>query len=1065
MAMESTSSNSKTTSSSSSSGTSNTKGSSKSTSTEKKEKTTTSGGGYSTTSATNKGYTGRSSPSTYNPGQPNNPSYTGRNSNPNYGGAPTSSPYSTSGSGSKRGGGTKHTTSTVKDEPVMTVDEVYGKEKKTVAGYNTASNTTSSVASSYLPSVEKQGDYAASSNEKSVVKTDTFGKQDEISVTPELITENKGEVGNDTIQSVEGLDFQQKDKESQAVLDSKKSRDEVEAEEKADSMRDKLRNLNKETETTETTETTDTMQVGESDAEKSYKEQDASYVQKLNGLKSALNDTEESLRLTKEQLDIDARRVEKNKASTQQALDFVNKAIDSIENGTDNGSPATYDDNEEYNLIVSSYNNGIKRETTVETLEELKTKLESRMESFENGTTPMQRELAADQKRYEYDLKLYDLDRRDFEESVQSYTDWKQGADEKVKNGEVPDVWEPTNSVDEYNRIQAEQGEEYTKDYVEIVKEYNVYDYNNIIEQLKAYDPSSEEYQNAKRDLSTLIRQSMGTNPNNSLIPQRLWREYQYSQKPEDVIETAEKIRDYITNEYDTKEDEWINNIREDLLGSNASEEVKTEVSESLDKVENSRNELLGVVSEIPDRQSIYNLTDEQINTYVDANQKYLDNLKEAQNKGLKLANTDFNDEYAKNIALANDFDIKFADGSTMSYSDFVLNMALQSPRLAESMYNAKAEKYEKEGKKLLADLERLKAKMCKNDFGIHLVGADNKVRNQFIQMCETNERATYAAYDNVLNDPNAKPADKVDAEIQMTQAKLLSRAADTLKASTGLGGIGNSVNDTVYGQTDPNYLSTYQRVLNTTQNVVKIILGAGVTPGAVDAWNNFYNTASDKIKSSDMFQFIYNFDPDKDGFNAFREVDNNATVGLVSGTVGLGTGTAMLFNPSTIGIGVNLIKDSVQIFIDNLYGIQGDVQKSMEYTEQVLDYFKEARDMAQDAGNQEVIDIIDDAINQITTRNVSYDATTGETTVTENFELGQDEVNSFDNWLEGSGSNTADNEKFNQALTYEEWLKLIEADPTMREYAKNLIGGDKNLLKNKPAEEDKTDAEKTDAE
>ena len=1035
--MESTStSNSKTTSSSG-------------TTTEKKEKTTT---------AKDKGYTGRTSPSTTDPGQPNNPSYTGRNSNPNYGGAPTSSPYSTSGSGSKRGGTRHTTTTTVKDEPVMTVDEVYGKENKTVSGYNTTSNTTSSVTSSYLPSVEKQGDYAASSNEKSVVKTSTFGKQDEISVTPELVTENKGEVGNDTIQSVEGLDFQQKDKESQAVLDSKKSRDEVEAEEKAGSMRDRLRNL-KETET-DTPETE--LAIGESDAEKSYKEQDTSYVQKLNEMKSALNDTEESLRLSKAQLDKDAQNVEKNKASTQQALDFVNKAIDSIENGTDNGSPLTYDDNEDYNRIVSQYNNGVKRETTVETLEELKTKLESRMESYENGTTPIQKELAADQKRYEYDLRMYDLDRRDFEESVQSYTNWKQGADEKVKNGEVPDVWEPKSSIDEYNKIQAEQSAEYTKDSVEIMKEYNVRDYDNIIEQLKAYDPNSEEYQNAKRELSTLIRQSMGTNPDNSLIDPRLWREYQYSQKPEDVIETAEKIRDSITNEFDKKEEYWIENIREELSGSDVPEELKTEVNESLDKVENSRNELLGVISKIPDRQSIYNLTDEQINTYVEANQQYLDNLKEAQNKGLKLANTDLNEDYAKDISLANDFDIKFADGSTMSYSDFSLNMALQSPRLAESMYNAKADKYEKEGKKLLADIERLKAKMCKNDFGIHLVGADNKVRNQFIQMCETNEKATYIAYNNTLNDPNAKPADKVDAEIQMTQAKLLSRAADTLKASTGLGGIGNSVNDTVYGQTDPNYLSTYQKVLNTTQNVVKIILGAGVTPGAVDAWNNFYNTASDKIKSSDMFQFIYNFDPDKDGFNAFQEVDNNATVGLVAGTVGLGTGTAMLFNPSTAAMGVTLIKDSVQIIYDNIYGLQGDVNKSMEYTEQVLDYFKEARDMAQDAGNQEVVDIIDDAINKVTTRNVSYDTTTGETTVTESFELGPDEVSNFENWLEGSGSNTAENDKFNQSLTYEEWLKLIEADPTMREYAKTLIGGDKHLTEKA---EGKTDAEKADAE
>ena len=65
------------------------------------------------------------------------------------------------------------------------------------------------------------------------------------------------------------------------------------------------------------------------------------------------------------------------------------------------------------------------------------------------------------------------------------------------------------------------------------------------------------------------------------------------------------------------------------------------------------------------------------------------------------------------------------------------------------------------------------------------------------------------------------------------------------------------------------------------------------------------------------------------------------------------------------------------------------------------------------------------------------------------------DEVGNLDNWLEGSGSNTASNEKFNQSLTYDEWLKLIEADPTMREFAKSLT----EKKKDKNAQKDNADA------
>ena len=105
-------------------------------------------------------------------------------------------------------------------EPVMTVDEVYGKGNQSI--------------------VESQGDYSASSNEKSNVETSTVGKQDAVTVTPQSILENKGTVENTAIQSIEGLNFQQKDKASQDVLEAKKNRDEAEAKDKTNQMKDSL---------------------------------------------------------------------------------------------------------------------------------------------------------------------------------------------------------------------------------------------------------------------------------------------------------------------------------------------------------------------------------------------------------------------------------------------------------------------------------------------------------------------------------------------------------------------------------------------------------------------------------------------------------------------------------------------------------------------------------------------------------------------------------------------------------------------------------------------------------
>ena len=143
----------------------------------------------------------------------------------------------------------------------------------------------------------------------------------------------------------------------------------------------------------------------------------------------------------------------------------------------------------------------------------------------------------------------------------------------------------------------------------------------------------------------------------------------------------------------------------------------------------------------------------------------------------------------------------------------------------------------------------------------------------------------------------------------------------------------------------------------------------------------------------------------------------------MIAGAGELATGVALFFNPAMSGVALNLVIDSITTFTNGLYGVQKDAIKAEKYTSEVVSYFKEAQHIVADTGNKEAVQSISDAITQI-----------------ENFELKADEVGNLDNWLEGSGSNTATNEKFNQSLTYDEWLKLIEADPTMQDYAKKLI-------------------------
>lgn len=302
---------------------------------------------------------------------------------------------------------------------------------------------------------------------------------------------------------------------------------------------------------------------------------------------------------------------------------------------------------------------------------------------------------------------------------------------------------------------------------------------------------------------------------------------------------------------------------------------------------------------------------------------------------------------------------------------------------------------------------------------------ADNQVRNQFNQMAKTDMRATYATYDNVLNDETGKYSDdyKAEASAAINQANALMTASAALQATTGFfSGIGDGTSDGEYGKTDPGKLNTYQKALNIASNFAKITLCLGVTPGANEAYQNMYYMAGDKVNKS----FLFNRDFDGDGFALCQEYGNNATVGMIAGAGELATAVALFFNPATSKLGINLAIDSIKTFLDGLYGVQKEVNKSIKYSNEILSYFNEAKSIAAETGNKEVIDTvgttIDSAVKQI-----------------EDFQLKSDEVGNLDNWLEGSGSNTVDNGKFNQALSYDEWLKLIEADPVMQEYAKSL--------------------------
>ena len=817
-------------------------------------------------------------------------------------------------------------------EPTMTVDEVYGK-------------------SNNQPVVEKQGDYATSSNEKSNVETSTFGKQDEISVTPTSVTENKGMVENATIQSVEGLDFQQKDKASQEVLDSKKKRDEVEAEDKADNMRNKLKgDIDKAAQE----EGGEDFRIGTSEAEKKFNEEKARRQAELNKKKQAVVDAEKKYNESKDTskwIDENLKRLKNQYEIDLRTADQELSIIKNMQKNADEMNSQGY----------------------------LAKKLNERSDSYKTMK----------QKVIEY-------------ASEQGFGDVEINSTEDLVN------------------------------FVNTLYNIAIKSRDNIVSDYKDNGERMEK-QKVKADTDSIINKGILDEAKEEA--NKLEKDYNAWKKAEEeklkAGATPESQPETPQSGAETSYNDAMNAIKN---SENATPEQKAQAEEVLTNLEESRKALEEAAAKARSGDQA------DMVAYQEALETYNKNLKEAQKIGNRWTQTDFNKEFTRAVAQANDFEVTLSDGTKMEYSDFATEEVTKSPQYAKAMYEAKAQKYETgdengNGKHpVLAKIERWKAEMSQTWLGSKLTFADNQVRDQFNQMAKTDMRATYAAYNNVLNDPNATPEQKAEASTAINQANALMTASAALQATTGfMSSIGDSMDDGTFGTTDPEARNAWQKTLNTVNNIIRITLGLGISPAANKAYQNMYYMAGAKVNESGLFTTDF----DGDGFALCQEYGNNAATGMIAGAGELGVGVAMLFNPASMADGINLIADAVQTFNNGLYGVRNEAEKSQKYTQEVLEYFKEAENIAESSGNEEAVQEITNAITQI-----------------ENFELKADEVGNLDNWLEGSGSNTATNEKFNQSLTYDEWLKLIEADPTMREYAKSIT-----KKKDENAQKDNADA------
>ena len=435
--------------------------------------------------------------------------------------------------------------------------------------------------------------------------------------------------------------------------------------------------------------------------------------------------------------------------------------------------------------------------------------------------------------------------------------------------------------------------------------------------------------------------------------------------------------------------------------------------------------------------------TPQQIETWEKAQAQLSKNLNDALSKSKAYEQHYGNKQFTRDIAKANDFKVP---GTDKTYSELATEMATKSPQIAQAMYDAKAANYKEKAEQAknpvsrafyntMSKIENLKSNMSQSLIGSKLTFADNKVRDQFNKMADLNMKATYAAYNNRLNHPeDYQPEDLEEARQQIDQAHALQYASAALKASTGaLSGLGDSIKDGVYGTTNAKDLSGYQQVLADVGAFSQIVLGMGVTPLANKGYSTFNNLYPGSLFSKDI---------DKDGFAWTEEYGNNPAAEAILSVAQLSYGVSLVMNPLTLTNGISMIKNSIQNGLNAAYGVRNDARKLANLTDDITSYFEDVKE--KEGIPPEAIPEIDNAIEEIKTK----------TTTTEEFKVNSDEVGNLNNWLEGSGSNTADNGKFNQKLKYEDWLKLIQADPAMQEYAKKLAAE-----KNKNAQEGNADS------
>lgn len=731
-----------------------------------------------------------------------------------------------------------------------------------------------------------QGDYTASKNESSKVATQTIGNQDAIVTDPGLKSQDLGTVKNAALESVEGLMTKSKDKENEEVLEGRKRRDEAEAADKSNKMRDMLGDIK------------DNMQKAAS-----------SIAGALTGEKGG----------------VDFKVGDKSKE--QKALDEANKNLETAKANWDVYQSNVNDSYKDFNAARDALN-----------------KLNLSVSEFDTEKVTFNHPNAGEQ-----------------EISKINYT----GNDPKVKS-----------IVDEYNDA--------------------VTSYTTTANEATSIKNTYERRQQEVKDAAAALKASYSTAKPATETPAK---PAATTAVAEDEINSSEKIAANL--------DELKTNPNMTEAATAAIDNLESSIV-ALDKattdVKNNPNDMAA------------------LDTWVAAQAEYNKNLDAALKATDSIKETNFNREFATAIAKANDFDITLADGTKTTYQQVATDMAVRSPEIASAMYSQKAANYAANGQNVMAKIESMKANLASSWAGSKLTLNDNRVRNQFETMANLNMRATYAAYNNVINDPNATPEMKSEAKAAIAQANSLKQASAALEASTGfLSGIGGYT-DKTYGVTDPRELGMAQKALAATKEFGQVVLGLGVLPGANKAYQEMYYLNPD----NNAINKLFGADLDKDGFSWTQEYGNNSAAQMAVSVGEFGTGLALSFNPATASLGVEMMAQAFTHGVDALYGIKNDAEKAQAMTEDLLDYYNVYKDT--NGLPAEFMARAREGVEQI-----------------ENFVLKADEVGNFDDWLEGSGSTTTSNEKFNQALSFDEWLKLIESDDTMREYAKRLVDAKKN--------------------